>query len=208
MKKLILWIDTIQIGLVISEIILILVQLYVSFIAHNRDLGMKVSVFVIVLGIINIVFGLCNKKFLRAFSNCAKHLEIVDNIVQVTAYNYYYAKKYHMRFDTERIKKELDQDELQLVYVPEMFDEEPASDDEILESITFMKEWNIDVMHRVLSMSLAKGFITGPQRKILLERGLSCINNINDKSFTAKKRADDLYDVRYNFNTENGVRYS
>ena len=56
MKKLILWIDTIQIGLVISEIILILVQLYVSFIAHNRDLGMKVSVFVIVLGIIKILF--------------------------------------------------------------------------------------------------------------------------------------------------------
>ena len=106
--------------------------------------------------------------------------------------NCFYAKKLQYKFDIEKIERELSQDELEIIAVPEMFyKEEKASDEEIEKSIQYMKDWNIGVIHRVLLTSLTKGFITGEQRKLLLNHGLAGINNINDDTFVFDKRIGD-----------------
>ena len=197
-------ITRLQVVMIIVELILLVAQIYLVFIKGDKPKSIICGLILIIVSIFNMFLGSFVKYTSREIIKCARHVDIVDNIIQVTALNYFYAKKYHMRFDIEKIKRELNQDDLQIVAVPDMFDEEPASDEEIAESIEFMKDWNIGIIHRVLTTSLLRGDITGSQRRLLIKHALSGINNISDNSFVWKKREDgsEYYKVYYNFEDE------
>lgn len=198
-----------QVVMMIFEFVLLILEVYLMISGHKREVRICALVLILV-SLVNIALGSFSRRISKELGKCALHVDIIDNIVKVTVLNYFYAKKYHMKFDIEKIERELNPDDLNIISVPDMFSEEPASDEEIMKSIEYMKDWNIDIIHRVLTTSLVRGYITGAQRRFLLDHALDNINNINDKAFHVKMMKDGsgTYKLYYKHATEEEMRCS
>lgn len=125
----------------------------------------------------------------------------INNIIKVTAMNYFYATKMKRKFNIEKIN-ELNKDNWEFAYVPDMLDlNNEASEEEIEQSIEYMKKWNIDIINSILTNCLISGIINGEVRRILLKYALSGIDSINDSSvtFQGTKNNKDIYKIKLQF---------
>ena len=200
-----------QITLIIMEILLVIAICYV-----NSNPESALYSFRFYLSVIAILFGcLCiytTHKYnilSREMGKYSNMVRVVDNIVRVTAMNYFYANRMKKKFDIDKISK-LDKSEFQFAYVPDMLDlESEATEEEIKASIEYMKDWNIGVLHSLLTHCINTKYISGEARRILIKHFLAGINNINDESFVYQKTEDGKEFYRMSLQWEEGTeRYS
>lgn len=200
-----------QITLIILEVAFVIAICYV-----NSNPESALYSFRFHLSMIAILFGcLCiytTRKYnvlSREMDKYSNIVRVVDNIVRVTAMNYFYANKMKKKFDIEKISK-LDKSEFQFAYVPDMLDmESEATEDEIKASIEYMKDWNIGVLHSLLTHCINTKYISGEVRRILIKHFLAGINNISSDSFIYQKTEDGKEYYQMSLQWEEGTeRYS
>ena len=176
-------------------------------------------------------------KLHKKLDKYSKTIKIITNLIEITAYGYFYSKKYKFKFDTDKIKA-LNSDNCEIATIPDHWDlselsgdskigfdndtvefdsENPkfkitinqmywnrfkscVSEEEIAKSIEVMRSHNISVIHNILTFSLINGYINGEQRRILLDYGLTAINNISDDSFKFDKIDEKTGHEIYTFN--------
>lgn len=143
-------------------------------------------------------------KYLKLYKEMRKYSRLISaitNIVNVTAMNYFYANKMKRKFNVDKIHN-LNKYDFQFAYIPDMLDmENEATEDEIKSSIQVMKDWNIGVIHTLLTHCLNTGYISGNVRRILIDHALSGINSINDNCFTFDRKEGDheYYSMKLDF---------